>query len=115
MLKLKVTFKIVDFNETLRQVRRMGFQVLKFKKDVAVEHTPVETLAHLASGETAQIESIDSAFSERDRFLELGFTSGAQIVVLRKALFGDPIQIQVRGARYALRKADADKIKIKKV
>jgi Fe2+ transport system protein FeoA len=41
------------------------------------------------------------------RLLEMGMTEGAEVVVTRRALFGDPIEITVRGTRVVLRKADA--------
>lgn len=74
----------------------------------------MNSLAHLETGTSAEIEFIHDEFTHRDRFLELGFTSGAPVQVLRRALFGDPIVIQVRGSRFALRKSDAQNIKIKK-
>ena len=73
-----------------------------------------DNLANLPHGESAEIHSMADDFAHRDRFLELGFTSGAPVQVLRKALFGDPIVIQVRGSRFALRKVDAQNITVKK-
>ncbi len=74
----------------------------------------MNSLAHLETGTSAEISSIADDFTHRDRFLELGFTDGAPVQVLRKALFGDPIVIQVRGSRFALRKSDAHHITVKK-
>lgn len=41
------------------------------------------------------------------RLRELGFIAGAEVKVLGRAPFGDPILVEVRGATVALRKAEA--------
>lgn len=41
------------------------------------------------------------------RLLELGLTPGADVEVVRRAPFGDPIEIALRGTRLCLRRADA--------
>lgn len=43
----------------------------------------------------------------------LGFRSGTQIQVLAKGLFGgDPILVQIKTSRFALRKSEADRIQV---
>ena len=47
------------------------------------------------------------------RLESLGFVPGAQVHVVTKGIFGgDPILIQIGFTRFALRKAEADKIDI---
>ncbi|MBP6190251.1 MAG: ferrous iron transport protein A [Acinetobacter sp.] len=47
------------------------------------------------------------------RLESLGFVPGAQVQVVTKGIFGgDPILIQIGFTRFALRKAEADKIDI---
>lgn len=41
------------------------------------------------------------------RLLELGLTPGTPVEVVRRAPFGDPIEILLRGTRLCLRRADA--------
>lgn len=72
------------------------------------------SLASLKNGESAEIHDIEGSFPDRSRFLELGFTAGAVIQILRRAFLGDPLVIQVRGTHYALRHADAQNIRVKK-
>jgi len=43
----------------------------------------------------------------RQRLMELGITIGSEIRVVRKAPFGGPIEIAVRGYRLSLRRAEA--------
>lgn len=89
----------------------MGLRTLKKNFKQAFEAI---SLTELKKGENAEIESIDQDHPFRERFLELGFTTGSSIKILRKALLGDPIVIQVRNSHFALRKTDAKSIKIKK-
>lgn len=43
----------------------------------------------------------------------LGFRTGTQIQVLAKGLFGgDPILVQIKTSRFALRKTEADRIQV---
>ena len=41
------------------------------------------------------------------RLLELGMTPGTSIELVRRAPFGDPIEILLRGTRLCMRRADA--------
>lgn len=45
-----------------------------------------------------------------DRLVELGFTPGAPVQLLRRAPFGGPLQVQVRDFVLSLRRADAHAI-----
>lgn len=64
-------------------------------------------LLDLKNGETCRLLSLDTSLVHHDRYLELGFTQGTEICVLRKAPLGDPIQVRVRDTDLAIRKADA--------
>lgn len=44
--------------------------------------------------------------------MELGFTPGQEITVTAKSPFSDPIAVSVRGTIIALRKSEAECIKI---
>lgn len=41
------------------------------------------------------------------RLVELGMTPGTPVAIVRRAPFGDPIEIELRGTRLCLRRADA--------
>lgn len=45
-----------------------------------------------------------------DRLVELGFTPGAPVQLLRRAPFGGPLQVQVRDFVVSLRRNDAQAI-----
>ena len=44
--------------------------------------------------------------------MELGFTPGATVAVLRKAPLGDPVQYRIRGAVISMRAADAQRVSV---
>ncbi len=96
------------------------------RANVAAKSIPAEktlahlekTLAHLDKGAGAQILRIDAntAFGGLDalvtrRLMELGFLPGAQLTVVGFGLLGrDPIAVRLGGTKFALRRAEANKI-----
>jgi ferrous iron transport protein A len=46
------------------------------------------------------------------RLLEMGLTAKAPIVVTRRAPLGDPIEVEVRGTRVVLRRAEAARFRV---
>lgn len=69
-------------------------------------------MSFLKTGESASLHDIAEASPLRQRLFDLGFTKGSVVTVLRKSLFGDPIQIKVRDSQFAIRKSDAKHIKV---
>ena len=71
------------------------------------------TLSDLADGASAIIQDIPLGHDEHiTRLRELGLVPGTRIRLVRRALFGDPIEVSVRGSRLALRRSEARHIKI---
>lgn len=71
----------------------------------------VRTAALLRHGEQSVIERIEeSPYSIN--FLEIGLLPGKQISVVQKAPFGGPIAFLVEGHMIALRRTEAELIKI---
>jgi Fe2+ transport system protein FeoA len=70
------------------------------------------TLATLPFGEPAVIEAIAGERGFRRRLLELGFLPGSQARVLAAAPMGDPLDVEVGGCRFSLRKAEAASITV---
>lgn len=71
-----------------------------------------DTLADCPSGKTVVIQSFQGEASSYQRLFEMGILSGTSVLVVGRAPMGDPLQIEVRGARLTLRLADAKKILI---
>jgi len=72
------------------------------------------TLATLHPGETATIVSIQAEEALHLRLLALGFRSGKQIEMIRKASFSGPLQVRVGTTDVMLRRVEAAKIEVHK-
>jgi ferrous iron transport protein A len=72
------------------------------------------TLAALQSGDIATIVSIHAEEALHLRLLALGFRSGKQVILIRKASFSGPLQVRVGTTDVMLRRAEAEKIKVQK-
>jgi Fe2+ transport system protein FeoA len=49
------------------------------------------------------------------RLADMGFTRGAQGRIIRSALFGDPIQINIINYNVSIRKSEAAKVEVEKI
>ena len=68
------------------------------------------SLDSLPAGERCHVTRVSLAGVLGDRLVELGFTPGAPVQLLRRAPFGGPLQVQVRDFVLSLRRADAQLI-----
>lgn len=69
-------------------------------------------LSTLTPGQRGKILAIELTGSGRGRLMELGFTVGATVEVVRFAPLGDPMEVKVRGGHLSLRKAEAAGIRV---
>ncbi len=60
-----------------------------------------------------QIDDIVGDRPFRRRLMELGFLPGVSLQVLGIAPFGDPMDLEIRGCRFSLRKAEAACISVR--
>ena len=72
----------------------------------------LKTAADLKIGESGLISGIDYCHPASNRLLEYGFTPGQTIELINYPIFKDPITISLRGSLIALRKKDAECIKL---
>jgi Fe2+ transport system protein FeoA len=70
------------------------------------------TLDELTSGQAARITEIDGEGPFVQRLMALGLLEGADISLTRKAIGGDPIEIEIMGYRLSLRRDEARHIKV---
>ncbi len=68
------------------------------------------SLARAPLRRSARILSIGGDRAFRRRLLELGFLPGVEVTVVGVAPMGDPLELEVRGCRYSLRRAEAEAI-----
>lgn len=71
-------------------------------------------LSDLKRGETATIINISLDEKSIRNLISLGFSYGSEIAFERNAPLGDPQQYLVSGNYIAIRKKDAEKIKVEK-
>lgn len=51
----------------------------------------------------------------RQQLLRMGLIKGTEFTVVRKAPLGDPIELELKGFRLTLRKAEADALEVNRV
>lgn len=73
----------------------------------------MSTLDLLAAGTEAVIDEIVGADATVLRLVEMGMTPRASVVVTRRAPLGDPLEIEVRGTRLCLRRAEAARFRVR--
>ena len=69
-------------------------------------------LSALTAGRSAVIREIEGEATLRRRLLELGLLPGTVVTVRKRAPFGDPMQLHLRGFELTLRASDAGKIRV---
>jgi DtxR family transcriptional regulator, Mn-dependent transcriptional regulator len=78
---------------------------------------PLETLTDLRAGEVGRVIDISPACqgSQRRRLLDLGIVKGTEIEAELVSAMGDPVAYRIRGALIALRRQQAEWIRIERV
>ncbi len=70
------------------------------------------TLAALEAGDTATVVAIHAEEALHQRLLALGFRSGKQVELIRKASFSGPLQVRLGTTDVLLRRNEAAKINV---
>ncbi len=73
------------------------------------------TLRELPVGKKATITTVGGEGALRQHFLDMGVIPGTDIVLVKYAPLGDPMEFMIHGYELTLRLADAEKIDIEKV
>lgn len=71
------------------------------------------SLSRLPIGKKAEILKIEGNGNLRKHLLDMGVIPGERIIVKKRAPMGDPIEIMIHGYELAIRKSEAELIKIK--
>ena len=72
----------------------------------------MKLLSKLEIGEKGIIKAVTGEGAVRRRLFDMGITPGAEVYLRKKAPFGDPIEISIRGYELTLRKAEASNVEI---
>ena len=75
-------------------------------------HQGLRTLDQLPIGESAVVHRIDCQRRVGSRLMEMGLLPGARVEMVRRAPFGDPLEIRLRGYLLSLRSADAAEVSL---
>lgn len=70
------------------------------------------TLDQLEIGQAAKVVKLTGDVGVKRRLMEMGITAGSQVVAVRRAPLGDPLDVKIRGYHLSLRKEEAAVIEI---
>lgn len=91
--------------------------MMTYRQNLAPQlEAALEPLSAFRPGEGGWVSEIQTPDAVAQRLRELGVIEGSFIKVLHEAPFGrDPLAIQVRGGKLALRRQEAQKIAMERV
>lgn len=72
----------------------------------------LSTLDHVAVGDRVRVGDVAGTDGVSIRLLEMGLTPGVAVRVVGRAPFGDPLELEVRGYRLSIRRAEAARVTI---
>ena len=67
-------------------------------------------LSELKPGEKGVISKVIGDREIRRRLLDMGLTRGTEIIVVRKAPLGDPVEFLLKGYNLSLRKKESENV-----
>ncbi|RLI22264.1 hypothetical protein DRO47_02800 [Candidatus Bathyarchaeota archaeon] len=67
-------------------------------------------LSDLKVGEKGVVSRVVGDRATRRRLLDMGLTRGTEVVVVRKAPLGDPIELLLKGYNLSLRKSECENV-----
>ena len=70
----------------------------------------MKSLAELGMGQSARVMAIEGTDELAQRLMEMGLTPGVEVRLVGKALWGDPLEFELRGYRLSLRKMEAARV-----
>ena len=70
------------------------------------------TLAEIPTGRAVTVRGVDGSRAFRRRLLEMGLVPGVAVRIVTVAPLGDPLQIEVRGGQWSMRRAEAAQIAV---
>jgi ferrous iron transport protein A len=70
------------------------------------------TLDSAAEQQEMQITGVTGSRAQKTRMLQMGFTPGTKLSIVRRAPMADPVEIKVRGTCMLLRRDECQNIKV---
>ncbi len=72
----------------------------------------MSSLADLPLGQRATVSGVGGSRAFARRLLEMGLVPGTEVRVVTVAPLGDPLQIEVRGGQWSIRREEAAQIEV---
>ncbi|MCK9190139.1 MAG: ferrous iron transport protein A [Sphaerochaetaceae bacterium] len=72
-----------------------------------------KTVEDLNVGQSGIISAIDAPKEIKRRLMDMGFTRGIRVDVIKKAPMGDPLEVGIRGYNICIRKEQAANLMLK--
>lgn len=72
-------------------------------------------LAGLGVGERGRVQPADAEHPALERLFAMGLLPGTEVRMVQVAPLGDPVEIEFRGMRLSLRKADATALRVARI
>ena len=70
------------------------------------------TLDIAAVQQEMMITGVSGSQAQKTRMLQMGFTPGTRVRIIRRAPLADPVEIKVRGTKMLLRRVECQNIKV---
>ena len=67
-------------------------------------------LSELEPGDKGVVVNIGGSSSTRRRIMDMGVIRGTEVVLVRRAPLGDPVELEIRDYNLSLRKREAENI-----
>ncbi len=79
------------------------------------EGVEVSTLADIPIGKRGRVVRVRGGAELLRRLMDMGLVRGSEFKVLRNAPLEDPVEIEVKGYRLAIRRGEAGNVEVERV
>jgi ferrous iron transport protein A len=69
-------------------------------------------LSEIRVGEQGRVRRVDGTDWISQRLMEMGLTAGTRVRLLGSAPLGDPLELELRGYRLSIRRAEAQRVEL---
>ena len=95
-----------------QKAARLAAEAAEFRPD-ETGHTEMP-LSRMRPGDFGHVRALLPGCEAREHLLELGFTLGTEVTVLRVAPLGDPLTVRIRGYQLSLRRREAEAVTMRR-
>lgn len=74
--------------------------------------TSTYTLDQLLPGQSGRVTKVSGEGALRRRLMDMGLVAGVDVMLLKRAPLGDPLEYKLRGYHLSLRKSEAQMIQV---